>query len=260
MRRHQIATVVGMLLVAAVASADPPAPPPQSGGRAAHAAGGHASRAARGSGRPLVRTPPVVVPFPSIATLSGPLPAGLNPPLVPPSRDLYRVHGPFRTGGGYFYPGFVYGPSPDMSTPDEGAAPPAPPVVPTGFLRLDVVPGSAQVYVDGYYAGTVDDVERQHGLPLAEGPHRVEIRAAGYEQATFDVRIVAHDAVTYRAALDTAKPAAPAAVRKGASTIYVIPGCYMGNVPPRADRVGPGCDVKRAHVVSPAGATAGAPH
>jgi hypothetical protein len=31
--------------------------------------------------------------------------------------------------------------------------------------------------------------------------------------------------------------------------MYLIPNCYLGNVPPRANRLSPGCDIKQVQVL-----------
>ena len=51
-----------------------------------------------------------------------------------------------------------------------------------GRLNLYVTPASAQVFVDGFYAGTVADFQ-DRGLWLESGPHRIELRADGYQTA-----------------------------------------------------------------------------
>ena len=59
-----------------------------------------------------------------------------------------------------------------------------------GQLRLKIRPREAQVFVDGYYAGVVDDFDGVfQRLHLEPGPHRIEVRAPGYETLTFDVQI-----------------------------------------------------------------------
>jgi PEGA domain len=59
-----------------------------------------------------------------------------------------------------------------------------------GALRLKIKPRDAQVYVDGYYAGIVDDFDGVfQRLHLPEGPHRIEVRAPGYDTLTFEVQI-----------------------------------------------------------------------
>ena len=71
-----------------------------------------------------------------------------------------------------------------------------------GGLKLKVEPKSAEVYVDGNLAGTVDDFDGVfQRLELEAGPHHVEIRAPGYRTVGFDVRIDPDQTVTYRGEL-----------------------------------------------------------
>jgi hypothetical protein len=125
----------------------------------------------------------------------------------------------------------------------------------TGRLRLDVTPDAVlQLYVDGYYVGTSVDVNGE--LKLEAGPHRLEIRAAGYEPVAVEVNIPAGRSITYRGALTASKPlqepsaAAPAGVAPAAAAepmvVYVIPGCYIGNVPPSEAGLPATCDAARA--------------
>jgi PEGA domain-containing protein len=91
--------------------------------------------------------------------------------------------------GGYYDP-WLYGGSypPSYSYGDDGA------------LRLKVKPSDAAVYVDGYYAGEVDEFDGVfQRLHLDSGPHRVEITLDGYEPLNFDVRIQPDKTVTYKA-------------------------------------------------------------
>ena len=68
-----------------------------------------------------------------------------------------------------------------------------------GQLRLRVSPRHAEVYVDGYYAGTVDDYDGiAQALTLESGPYRIELVAPGYEPLEFNVRITPGQKVTYR--------------------------------------------------------------
>ncbi len=68
-----------------------------------------------------------------------------------------------------------------------------------GGLRLKVTPDSAQVYVDGYYAGTVDQFNSWYQkLALQPGPHKIELRAPGFQTAIFDVDIRAGETITYK--------------------------------------------------------------
>ena len=70
---------------------------------------------------------------------------------------------------------------------------------PTGQIRLQVRPRDAEVYVDGYYAGRVDDFDGYiQSLQIEEGPHTIEIVAPGYEDLVFNVRITAGRKIDYR--------------------------------------------------------------
>src|SRR5262249_9135520 len=77
------------------------------------------------------------------------------------------------------------------------SSPSAPAAAPEGRLALFVTPGSAQVYVDGFYAGTVADFQ-DRGLWLESGPHRIELRGDGYQSDAFDVRIDPDRPTEYR--------------------------------------------------------------
>ena len=91
---------------------------------------------------------------------------------------------------GYYDPGW-YDPYPPVYTGGGGYDY-------DGALRLKVKPREAGVYVDGYYAGRVDDFDGVfQKLKIDSGPHRVEIRLDGYETLTFDVRIDPDRTTTY---------------------------------------------------------------
>ena len=123
-----------------------------------------------------------------------------------------------------------------------------------GTLFLDIQPGNAQVFVDGYYAGTPNDLNAQHrGLVLEPAPHTIGVSAPGYEPVTFDVRVAPNESLVFRQVLKTMEPArAPApAAPIPASTFYLIPGCYMGNIPPKDARLPATCDVSRTVTLQP---------
>src|SRR5262245_9794968 len=68
-----------------------------------------------------------------------------------------------------------------------------------GKLRLKVKPREAEVYVDGYYVGLVDEFDGMfQRLHIEPGPHRIEVRAAGYEPLVFEVRISPDHTTTYQ--------------------------------------------------------------
>lgn len=210
--------------------------------------------------------PSIGLPLPSIGL---PLPALGLPPVIdthPRGRDDHPTRGPGnhrprddywsdgRSGPSmvYFIPTYGWGAGLAGQMMVGTAAVPAATVVAqrpepsTGRLRLDVQPVTlVQLYVDGYYVGTPADVNGE--LELEAGPHTLEIRASGYETLAFEVRIVAQRSITYRGALKAivpetrpvpTAPSLPEATKSvsgkpmAPTTIYFIPGCYLGNVPP----------------------------
>jgi hypothetical protein len=55
------------------------------------------------------------------------------------------------------------------------------------------------VYVDGYYAGIVDDFDGDNKhLNLTAGVHQVEIRVNGQQPVAFDVNVPPNQTVTVR--------------------------------------------------------------
>ena len=68
----------------------------------------------------------------------------------------------------------------------------------TGFLRLKVRPRDAEVYVNGYFVGIVNDFDGIfQRLRLEEGTHTVELRHPGYQPLPLDVLIVPGEKVTF---------------------------------------------------------------
>lgn len=75
----------------------------------------------------------------------------------------------------------------------------------TGSLKLKIKPREASVYVDGYFAGRVDDYDGLfQRLTVESGPHRIEVRADGFDPLMFEVRILPARTITYKGEL---KPA-----------------------------------------------------
>lgn len=75
-----------------------------------------------------------------------------------------------------------------------------------GELRLRIRPREAEVYVDGYYAGLVDNFDgRFQSLRLLPGPHHIEVVAPGYEVLEFDVGPVIGGKITYEGDLVPAR-------------------------------------------------------
>ena len=91
--------------------------------------------------------------------------------------------------GGYYdpwYGGYPTYPQSTYTSSDEGS------------LKLRIKPREAEVYVDGYFVGVVDDFDGIfQRLHVESGSHRVEVRATGYEPLAFDVRITPEHTTTY---------------------------------------------------------------
>ena len=59
-----------------------------------------------------------------------------------------------------------------------------------GGVRLKIRPRDAQVFVDGHYAGLVDDFDGTfQSLRLEAGGHRIEIHMPGFEDLDLDVHV-----------------------------------------------------------------------
>ena len=59
-----------------------------------------------------------------------------------------------------------------------------------GEVRIEGAPRDAQVYADGQLVGTAADFDGPvHHLPLAAGPHEIEIRVTGMPPMTYDVDV-----------------------------------------------------------------------
>ena len=84
-------------------------------------------------------------------------------------------------GYGYGYSPYYYGTGYGYGTLDHYL----------GALRLQVRPRHAEVLVDGYYAGRVDDFDGAfQRLRLEEGTYEIAIEAPGYVPLVFDVRLL----------------------------------------------------------------------
>ncbi len=99
----------------------------------------------------------------------------------------YPAYGGYGGYGGYGDEGYGYGRS----------------MYAAGGIRLKVKPSDAQVYVDGYFAGTVDQFDSWYQkLALGFGSHRIEIRKAGYAPLIFEVSVESDDTITYHGQLE----------------------------------------------------------
>jgi FHA domain-containing protein len=175
-----------------------------------------------------------------LAPIGLPLPRiGLDPAPNAPSAPN-APHAPV-----YYWPMMVFYVPPAVVAPPPPPAPepkPAEPPVP-GRIVLEIQPAAAQIFADGYYVGTPDDFSAARGGRLIEaGVHRLDVSAPGYESAVVDLRVAPGQLLTYRATLKGLAP--PVAVPP--STFYLIPGCYMGNIPPKDAQLPASCDQTRA--------------
>ncbi len=59
-----------------------------------------------------------------------------------------------------------------------------------GGVRLKIRPRDAQVFVDGNYAGLVDDFDGTfQSLRLEQGGHKIEIHMPGFEDLELDIHV-----------------------------------------------------------------------
>jgi hypothetical protein len=134
-------------------------------------------------------------------------------------------------------------------------SPPSPPRQATGRLLLSLHSGvDPQIFVDDYYVGLFSDVAGE--LILDAGAHRVALHEEGYQDVRVDVRVPLDGTITYDVAMksidaapppSSAAPVAPApSLPPAPTTIYVVPGCYAGNVPPEQVKLPAGCDARRS--------------
>jgi hypothetical protein len=205
--------------------------------------------------------PPIGLPLPAIGLPLPPIGFGELPANIERPPSHVAGEGRRRRSGGtlvYFVPSFGWGYPAAAGLPGMSSAPPEKKRA-SGRVRLELKPDvDTQIYVDGYYIGTLDDVASE--VTLDAGPHHVELRADGYESLEVDVQVSADRPITYRGTLQLLD-AAPTPVPQAApstevpppapATIYAIPGCYVGNVPPHDAGLPAGCDERRAIAFKP---------
>jgi PEGA domain len=203
--------------------------------------------------------PPIGLPLPSM---------GLPPrtlvrpePLQRPERSERFERFDRRRGSAIlFVPAFgwpyPYLPGTAAPSAPSPSLPPVPPPSATGRVHLDLQSGiDPQIYVDGYYVGLLSDASGE--LTLDAGTHTIELREDGFETLRVDVQVPVDGLITYRGELkrpsstDVRPSGAPPDLTGPRSevpptTIYVIPGCYVGNVPPADAALPAGCNADRA--------------
>ena len=69
----------------------------------------------------------------------------------------------------------------------------------SGSIRLKVKPRNAEVFIDGLSVGTVDSFDGTfQRLDVQAGPHKIELRAEGYQTEQFDVIVTNGETVPTR--------------------------------------------------------------
>jgi hypothetical protein len=92
----------------------------------------------------------------------------------------FGVYGSIGPSHGYPYPHYAHGPGyPSYASGYD-----------FGGVRLRMRPRDAHVFVDGHYAGLVDDFDGTfQQLRLEQGGHKIEIRMPGFEDFEMDVHV-----------------------------------------------------------------------
>ena len=105
----------------------------------------------------------------------------------------------FGFGYGYGYPAYGY---PAYGYPGYPYPAYGYPYRPYGGVRIDVPQRDAEVYLDGYFAGSVDNYDGTfQQLNIEPGAHKLEIRAPGFSTVSFDVNVEPGRTITYRTSL-----------------------------------------------------------
>jgi hypothetical protein len=79
-----------------------------------------------------------------------------------------------------------------------------------GSLRIEVSPRDAEVYVDGFYAGIVDDYDGTfQRLRVTPGPHEIVVRRAGYRSYSEQLYVTPDVAHRIRRDLEPLAPGEP---------------------------------------------------
>lgn len=130
---------------------------------------------------------PYAYPYDPFSPSYGPPPY----PVAPPSPNTYSNVDSLASAGNVS----AASPVPAAIACEAGA--------PCGGISFDIGPANAQVYVDGVFAGVVEDFDaRSEPLLLAPGTHYVEIRLAGYRTVSFDVTITPGEITPYQGTLE----------------------------------------------------------
>jgi hypothetical protein len=152
----------------------------------------------------------------------------------------YGGHGGFRGWGyaAYGYP-YAYGPGfyPSVGFGvgyypfSIGVGYVGGPPDPRGSLRTQVAPRQTEVFIDGYYAGLVDDFDGSfQKLRLDPGPHTVTLYLDGHELYEETVYSTLGSTIKIRHEMEPLAPGEPMPVRPG--TGYTTPPATASAPPP----------------------------
>ena len=134
----------------------------------------------------------------------------------------YGWYGPGWYGSPYWYPPYGY----QRGYYGGGAS-----------LKLEVTPKNAQVFVDGYYAGVVDDFDGIfQSLDLAPGEHDVQLYLPGFRSIEQKVYLQPGKTFRVKYAMEPLRPGDPEPVRPAA--VAPPPPEYPQQQPPPQTRRG----------------------
>jgi hypothetical protein len=106
-------------------------------------------------------------------------------------------------------------------------------------IRVQVTPRDAQVYVDGYFAGLVDDFDGwSQRLRVEAGEHDIEIYLEGYRTRRERMLLRPHQGYRMQFALEPLPAGAPAEPRPGTSTTAPPRGVTRERTPVEREATG----------------------
>jgi hypothetical protein len=174
---------------------------------------------------------------------------------------------------GYYLPSYGYGYGYGVSssttyvTPTyETPTPPVEPLVETGFLKLEVEPRQmVQFSSTAFTSARSPTSATRSSCVSARAASSCALPAIARSSFDTENRSGSHDHLSRRARADprpllrplhplhALHPLHPMHPRPpaGSRVIYVIPGCYMGNVSPMDIALRPGCDISKLTTISP---------
>jgi hypothetical protein len=133
--------------------------------------------------------PPPSYSYP-IPNSSSAYPSANYPPANYPPANYPQTNGSGQSG---------YYESDRGGTSQPGTSLTAQPGAPSGSVSFEITPSTAEVLIDGKFAGHVSDLgPTTQPLGLTPGRHHIEIRAAGYQTMVVDADVVAGQVIPYQ--------------------------------------------------------------